>query len=208
MECIEITQNAVAMQILQSPADKRLAALFRCIYALFHDGFLNWILHKYTCSDKDKLREDAKDAFQNGLLAFYRKTQAKSFFLQGSLKSCIYSFGLLQLLALFKTEKRIHPQQYYLQSLALFLEDDLLSAERHHLLNEKELELMKALSHLPKKQQAILMMRYFEGLKSKQIAERLGVSAGNVDNDAAKAYKALRKILSAKHSFKETEKWD
>lgn len=199
MDCQEITQTAVALQIVQTREDSRLQRLFNCIYTLFHGSFLTWILHKYAGNRyKDKLLEDAKDAFQNGLMAFYRKSQDKAFAITGSLKTTIYSFGLLQLLAFFKKEKRIYHDADYLDGLGLFFEDDFFEAERQALLNEKETELMQALYALPPKRREILILRFFEKLKSKQIAGRLNVTAGNVDNDAAKAYKELRALLTTK----------
>jgi len=209
MDCQEITEVPVALRILQTPEDNRLQQLFRCIYSLFQGSFLGWILHKYAASShKDKLWEDAKDAFQNGLVSFYHKAQDKNFSITGSLKTTIYSFGLLQLLALFKKEKRVNHQYDYLQGMELFFEDELLKDERHHLLNEKETDLLEALSMLPKKQKDILVMKFFQKLKSKEIAEKFNVSPGNVDNDASKAYKELRRILLEKFSFQKQEQWN
>jgi len=83
--------------------DRRLQKLFNCIYSLFQGSFIYWILHKYDNStNKNKLWEDAKDAFQNGMMVLYRKSQEKGFNIKGNLKTTVYSFGLLQLLALFK----------------------------------------------------------------------------------------------------------
>lgn len=208
MDCGQLTQPATALRILQSPADGRLAALFHCIYALFQSGFLDWITNKYAGNgNSEKLREDARDAFQNGLIAFYRKAQEAGFSIRGSLKTTIYSFGLLQLLAFLKKEAKVYNGLDCLHGLRPFFEDDLLADERHRLLNERELHLVEALNALPKKQRDILVLRYVEGLRSKEIAKQLGVSAGNVDNDAGKAYKTLRKLLSAKLSFKK-EAWE
>lgn len=198
IKCQEITQAAVALSILQTPADSRLQKLFSCIYALFQGSFLSWILNKYAASSyKDKLREDAKDAFQNGVMVFYRKSQEKGFLIKGSLKTTIFSFGLLQLLAYFKKEKKVYHETDYLHGLDLFFEDDLLEGERRELLNEREVELMKALSALSKKKRDILMLKFFGNLRSREIAEKLEVTVGNVDNDAAKAYKQLRSILNS-----------
>ncbi len=76
----------------------------------------------------------------------------------------------------------------------------VLENEKHKLLNERECTLLNALSGLPKKQRTILIMKFFDKLKSKQIAERLDVSVGNVDNDATKAYKELRRVLTSEFS--------
>lgn len=209
MNCEEITQTAVALEIVQAPEDSRLQQLFHCIYTLFHGSFLAWILHKYPHSRyKDKLLEDAKDAFQNGLMAFYRKSRDKAFTIKGSLKTTIYSFGFLQLLAFFKKEKHVYHEADYEAGLRHFFEDDFFESERQQLLNEQELQLMRALYSLPEKKREILIRRFFEGQKSKQIAGTLHVTAGNVDNDAVKAYKQLRALLSPKSVTQKGEEWN
>jgi len=208
MDCREIIQPPVALEILQTPGDRRLQNLFGCIYSLFQGSFIYWILHKYDNStNKNKLWEDAKDAFQNGMMVLYRKSQERGFNIKGSLITTVYSFGLLQLLALFKKEKIANRPGDYLKCLDLFFEDGLLENERHALFNEREIDLVKALKTLPKKQRDILVMKFFEKLKSKQIAEKLDVTAGNVDNDATKAYKKLRRILKSKFSYQKQDQW-
>ena len=182
--------------------------LFSCIYSMFQGSFLHWVLHKYQNSrHKDKLWEDAKDAFQNGLMAFYYKSQKKELIIKGSLKTTIYSFGLLQLLAYFKKEKSVYGPGNYSKCFDLLFEDDLLEHERHELLNDRECDLMEALGELREKQRNILVMKFFEKLKSKQIGEKLNVSPGNVDNDSTKAYRELRNILKLKSSFQKLEEW-
>jgi RNA polymerase sigma-70 factor (ECF subfamily) len=174
---------------------------------LFLGSFLNWILHKYQNTRyKDKLWEDAKDAFQNGLLAIYRKSQNKEFTIKGSLKTTIYSFAFLQLLAFFKKEKskpRSGDERKYFD---LFIEQELIENEHQQLLNDRESDLMEALAQLPKKHRDILVMKFFDKLKSKQIAEKLHVTPGNIDNESTKAYKELRAILYSKSTFQKQQK--
>ncbi|HKH63348.1 MAG TPA: sigma-70 family RNA polymerase sigma factor [Flavitalea sp.] len=202
MECREITETPVALEIMQTPGDQRLQQLFACIYSLFQASFLTWIQRKYSYSPcKEKLWEDAKDAFQNGMMTLFRKSQNKEFTITGSLKTTIYSFGLLQLMALFKKEKSAHGANDYLKSLEMFFEEDLIKVGKHELLNERERDLLEALTRLPKKHRDILIMKFFGKLKSKQIAEKLNVTPGNIDNESTKAYKELRKILQSKSSF-------
>lgn len=203
MDCQELTKAPVALEIMQTPDDKRLTRLFHCIYLLFHGSFLTWIQHKYDGSRlKEKLHEDAKDAFQNGLLVLYDKCKKREISIRGSLKTVVYSFGMLQLLAFFKKDKIVYGVQDYRNGFDLLLQHEAADGENRELLNEKEKDLMEAIAKLPKKQGEILMMKFFGKLKSKQIAEKLGVSAGNVDNESAKAYKALRQILQVKFSAK------
>ncbi|MBE7169074.1 MAG: sigma-70 family RNA polymerase sigma factor [Williamsia sp.] len=201
MDCQELTKAAVAVDIMQTPEDKRLAGLFHCIYALFQGSFLNWIQQRYSNTRlREKLREDAKDAFQNGLLVLYDKSRKKEISINGSLKTVVYSFGLLQLLAYFKKDRMMYGIQDYKHGFDLLLENAFQENEHQELLNEKEKKLMEAISKLPQKQGEILIMKFFGRLRSKEIAEKLGVSAGNIDNESAKAYKALRQILKVKLS--------
>ncbi len=208
MDCREITEPAVTLQVLQSPTDSRLPRLFHCIYHLFQAGFLHWILRKYSNNpNREKLWEDAKDAFQNGLIAFHRKALQKEFTLNGNLRTTIYTFGLLQLLAHFKKEEPACKFEDYSNCLELLFEDCLQAKEQHSQLNERECALLEALRSLPKKQRTILMMKFFDGMRSKQIAEMLDVSPGNVDNEVAKAYKELRRLLQSKVNAKQQTQW-
>lgn len=204
MECEEIIQPTVAMEVLRRPEKKHLQArLFHCIYALFQGSFLSWILNKYRHNQhREKLWEDAKDAFQNGLSVFYLKSQQTGFTLKSSLKTTIYSYGFLQLLACFKKEKHAYGIKGYMDCLELIFEDGFLEKECHDLMNDREHCLMEALNMLPKKQREILLMKFFQKLKSRQIAEILEVSAGNIDNESTKAYKELREILKLKFNIK------
>ncbi|WP_245596473.1 SigE family RNA polymerase sigma factor [Nocardioides alkalitolerans] len=45
---------------------------------------------------------------------------------------------------------------------------------------------------LPRKQRAVIVLRYYEGLSEAEIAETLGVSAGTVKSQASRALAALR----------------
>lgn len=203
MDCEEITKVPVANAILQTRGDTRLEKLFNCIYLLYHKSFLNWILNKYSNKSviKDKLLEDAKDAFENGILTLYLKAGKNELNLKGSLKTTVYSFGLLQLLASFKKDRSVYGAGDYIDCLDLLLETPSDTNERFAFFSEREKDLMEALTNLPQKQREILIMKFFYKLKSKQIAEILNVTPGNVDNDSAKAYKKLRKILISKSSF-------
>ncbi len=204
MECEEITQVSVALAIMKTPGDKRLEKLFNCIYSLFHKSFLNWILNKYSSKNilKDKLLEDAKDAFENGIVALYLKSKKNELNIKGSLKTTVYSFGLLQLLAFFKRDRLVYGTSDYIDCFDVFFNDEFSENERQAFLNERENDLIEALANLSEKQREILLMKFFHKLKSKQIAEKLNVTPGNIDNDSVKAYKELREILMTKSNFK------
>jgi RNA polymerase sigma factor (sigma-70 family) len=210
MDCEKITQPAIAGEIMQDPEKKHLQEnLFHCIYALFQGSFLNWIMNKYGEGQrKQKLWEDAKDAFQNGVSAFYLKAQKEEFKMTASLKTIIFSFGLLQLLAYFKKDKLVYGISDYTKMIELFFEDGIGETENQFKLNQRELSLIDALSTLPEKQRNILLMKFFHKLRSKDIAEVMHVSAGNVDNESTKAYKKLRNILKTTFDIEKEKVWN
>jgi RNA polymerase sigma-70 factor (sigma-E family) len=57
--------------------------------------------------------------------------------------------------------------------------------------------LWQALSALPPKQRAVIVLRYYEDLTEAQIADVLGVSPGTVKSQASKAMTTLRRRLAA-----------
>ena len=57
--------------------------------------------------------------------------------------------------------------------------------------------LRAALSKLPEDQQTVLVLGYFEGLSSSEIAERIGVPIGTVKSRVAAAMGKMRKSLEA-----------
>jgi len=202
MNCQEIIQVPVALEILKGPQSRVYQQLFHCIYELFQGSFIYWILKKYNnISSKEKLWNDAKDAFQMGIVKMIEKSRNNELTINGSLKTTVYSYGLLQLLAKVKKEKSEEKRKAgYLTVIDLFIEDDGIVKETGNLFDEREKALLKALNELPQKRRQILLMAFYGKLRSKDIAGKLGVSAGNVDNEKAKAYKALRELLKSKFS--------
>ena len=195
-ESEEITRTPAALSILQASRSSRLQQLFNCIYAMFQSNFINWILRKYNNNIcKDKLWEDAKDAFQNGLMVFYLKSRQKGFTIRASLKTVVYWFAFLQFLAARKKEKMVYGIEAFDKYFDKFFENDLLEIERQSLLNKQENDLLDAISKLSGKQREILMLKFFNKMRSSEIAEKLDISVGNVDNTSTKAYKELRRLM-------------
>lgn len=200
MDCQEITQAPVALEIMKERQSRAYQQLFRCIYELFQGSFIKWIFSKYThISSKEKLWNDAKDAFQMGIVKMIEKSKTNELTIHGSLKTTVYSYGLLQLLARVKKEKTEEKRKTgYVTLIDLLIQDDSTIKESVELFDKRQQALLKALHELPEKRRQILIMSVFGKLRSKEIAGRLGVSAGNVDNEKTKAYKALREILKSK----------
>lgn len=58
------------------------------------------------------------------------------------------------------------------------------------------LSLVQALSTLPARQRAVLVLRYFEELSEIEIADALGCSTGTVKSNAARGMKRLRELTA------------
>ena len=57
---------------------------------------------------------------------------------------------------------------------------------------EMRAELLRALSEVPPRQRAVLVLRYFEGLSVTETAEALGCSEGTVKSQAARGLAAMK----------------
>ena len=192
MCCYEFLQPDNAIQILHGSDTKAIQQLFYCIYKSHYQSFLQWILFKFNgVTYKDKLLEDAKDAFQNGVLVFYLKSQKKDFEIKNSLKTTIYNYGLLQLKAAIKKERHVMHAWPYIEYPVTACEIDP-DSQQHLVEISKEIELIKAISNLKAKEREVILLKYFNHLRSKQIAEKLHVTVGDIDNTTGKAYKHLR----------------
>lgn len=66
-------------------------------------------------------------------------------------------------------------------------------------------ELIAELDRLPRKQLAVVVLRYVEGLSDVQIAERLGCSESTVRSHASRALATLRVELTANRTNSPTE---
>ena len=68
---------------------------------------------------------------------------------------------------------------------------DLLSGDDHGAVDARD-EIWRALGRLPRRQRAVLVLRYFEDLSEADTADTLGVSVGTVKSQTAKALAKLR----------------
>jgi RNA polymerase sigma-70 factor (sigma-E family) len=60
---------------------------------------------------------------------------------------------------------------------------------------DDRLSIMRALSQVPPRQRAVVVLRYWEDQSLEQVAELLGCSVGNVKSQAARGLAVLRELL-------------
>ena len=66
-------------------------------------------------------------------------------------------------------------------------------------------ELWVCLTRLPPRQRTVLVLRYYEGLSEREIAEVMGISTGTVKSQASKALGALRTYVYAQGALTDSE---
>jgi len=70
-----------------------------------------------------------------------------------------------------------------------------LSTEDEMIVSELDLKIRKAIDQLPMERKKVFLLSRYEGLKYKEIAEKLNISVSTVENQMVKALKFLRTEL-------------
>jgi RNA polymerase sigma factor (sigma-70 family) len=94
---------------------------------------------------------------------------------------------------------RLHIATWRLRRRELLAWD--LPERQHHdpLPSGDERGMWQALAGLPRKQRAVLVLRYYEQLEDAEIAAVLGISRGTVRSQAARALDKLRSVPSERN---------
>ena len=81
-----------------------------------------------------------------------------------------------------------------LESLEFVLQDDSIDMDACIYLQQIRQQLENAIAKLPERQQKIVTMRYFEERSNSEIAEKLGMTQGNVRVQLSRALNALETL--------------
>ena len=156
--------------------------LFRELYAPMC-GFADKIIN-----DKDKAEELVQDIFYN------LWKNRKNIDIQVSLKSYLYKS--LQN-ACFQLKQHHQVEEKYRLHI-INTTNSKSSTTPDKVLEQKELSenIQKTMESLPERCRRIFYMNRYEGLKYKEIAEKLSISQKTVEANISKALKLLRKNLS------------
>jgi RNA polymerase sigma-70 factor (sigma-E family) len=73
--------------------------------------------------------------------------------------------------------------------------DHVDGADYHVLLSAEHREALAALHRLPRRQQEVLVLRFWSGLSEAEIAETLGISTGSVKSSASRGMAKLQTML-------------
>jgi RNA polymerase sigma factor (sigma-70 family) len=200
MDCRKLLQPAMAQKIIRDPQHEQFQALFHCINSL-EGNFVKWVLRNYSSYyNKEKLLEDARDAFRIAVFELYRKARRKGFKFTASVKTFLFQIALNQMRSMLRKQKHAYIS-IYAKEIEEVIIDDPPAKKQQETVEERERLVRSAIMHLSKTQVKIILLKFFNHMKSKQIAQALDVTVGNIDNHLSKAYKDLRNMLKDKLDF-------
>ena len=73
-------------------------------------------------------------------------------------------------------------------------------ADEYVVLRDEHRETLAAVRELPRRQQEVLVLRYWSGLSEREIAQALGISQGSVKSSASRGIANLQKVLGGDES--------
>ncbi len=156
-----------------------------------NEGYYEIVFRKYypaLCRFATKYiedRDEVEDIVQETFVTIWQKRE--SMFIQVSLKSYLYQAVKNTCLNHIKHAKvKLKSQQDILSESAKMTGNDTLVD------TELSIKIQEALYKLPPERKKIFLLKKNEGLKYKEIAEKLNISIKTVENQMGKALKFLR----------------
>ncbi|MGS2741812.1 RNA polymerase sigma factor [Sinomicrobium sp. M5D2P17] len=156
---------------------------FKFIFEVLYDDLVRYIFS--LCNDRDK----AEDIVQGTFVKIWEQRQSLT--INSSVKSYLFRSCHNK----FINSLREHRNTVSLSDnmyLENFLEDETGKKEAHR--NYEILQ--KAIDDLPPKCKEVFTLHKFNGLKYREIAEKLNISIKTVENQVSKAYQKLREAFT------------
>ncbi len=177
-----LKNDKVALRKIKSGDDNHLAEIYKSHRA----EFITWLTKSYQCTT-----EEAKDAYQFAILAFYENVVSNRLVeLKSSLKTYLFAIGKNKILELRKSDKRF-------QELGDRSEEVLDQVDTSELIErEATLELVEqSLEQLGEPCKSLLELYYYDKMTMEDIAETLNYkNAATAKNLKYKCLNRLRKI--------------
>jgi RNA polymerase sigma-70 factor (family 1) len=157
---------------------------FKHLYKLYYSELCNYASN--LCGN-DEL---AKDIVQHTMIKIWKKGLSLnvSSSLKGYLLKCVYNHFIDTQRRIIKEAKKL--DRFKLEALLEFNEMASEDIENRHRLIEEEIE------NLPKQCKEVFLLGKKEGLKYKEIADKLNISIKTVERHMSIALKKLRKKLN------------
>lgn len=196
MDCKEIDQPALLTFLFRENKEKELNRIFKCFYEHYYETFIH-ILYRFAIRHpflKDDAEFYGSQAFADGLLSFQEKMREKGF-VEGAakVKSFFFSFCIYKLLALISSKKRDNNK--YRRMLLDTKYDWMAAIDEQDLMNENERLFHKALHLLDEKRRQYILLRKIDKCTNEEIAAKMGITAGAVNNEVFKSFLKLKEII-------------
>ena len=175
--------EATLLSQLKSEDTKELA--FKTLVELYKER-LYWHIRKIVIS-----HDDSDDVLQNTLIKIVRNIH--NFKGDSKLFTWMYRIATNEAITFLNSKARRHQiSDETLQQLTL----ENLKADIYFEGDEIQLKLQNAIAQLPKKQQLVFNMRYFDAIKYKDMSEILETSEGALKASYHIAVKKIKSYLS------------
>lgn len=175
--------EATLLRQLKSDDTKELA--FKTLVELYKER-LYWHIRKIVIS-----HDDSDDVLQNTFIKIVRNIH--NFKGDSKLFTWMYRIATNEAITFLNSKARRHQiSNEMLQQLAL----ENLEADVYFEGDEIQLKLQKAIAQLPRKQQLIFNMKYFDAIKYKDMSEILDTSEGALKASYHIAVKKIKSYLS------------
>jgi RNA polymerase sigma factor (sigma-70 family) len=159
---------------------------FRILMSQYKER-LYWHVRKIVIS-----HDDADDVLQNTFIKVYRSID--KFNSESKIYSWMYRIATNEAITFINKkakEKKVDISDYNLNMIHTLQEDSLYDG------NEIQLVLQQAIATLPKKQQLVFNMKYFDEIKYSDMSEMLETSVGALKASYFHAVKKIEKIIKS-----------
>lgn len=178
-----IDEQALVRQLKDKTTQEKA---FRILMSQYKER-LYWHVRKIVIS-----HDDADDVLQNTFIKIYRSID--KFNSESKIYSWMYRIATNEAITFINKkakEKKVDISEYNLNMIHTLQEDSLYDG------NEIQLVLQQAIATLPKKQQLVFNMKYFDEIKYSDMSEMLETSVGALKASYFHAVKKIEKIIKS-----------
>ncbi|HZE82776.1 MAG TPA: sigma-70 family RNA polymerase sigma factor [Puia sp.] len=193
MDCKEISEPVLLTNLFREKNEKELHRVFKCFYENYYRIFVLMLrrISKKHAFLKNDVEFYASQAFNDGLLSFYDTVSKKGFAeREAKIKTFFFAFCLNKLRALITSQYRTGDKQAKLIRATEHQAESGIEAE--DIGNEQAAILQKALNMLDEKRRKYIILRKMHHLTNEQIAEKMGIEPGTVNNEVHKSFRKLK----------------
>jgi RNA polymerase sigma-70 factor (sigma-E family) len=129
----------------------------------------------------------AEDVVQDAFISLHKKVD--------SLRDPSAALGYLRVSVVNLSRSVLRRRQVARKHLKVAEPESTAAADHDVLLRDEHRATLAAVHALPRRQQEVLILRYWSGLSEREIAQTLGISTGSVKSAASRGIASLQQVL-------------